>query len=181
MNKIDINKNQFSDLINLVNNVFYPLKNFVSKEEFKKIIDNKKVDIIIGGPPCQPFSVGGKQLGLNDSRDGFPAFIHAIKTVKPKIWMFENVRGMLYRNKTYLKEITDLLQDIGYLIEVKIVKAVELGVPQNRERLIIVGHQGGYKFPSALDIKFTAGDAVSDIAYNIKNNDILLQNNITKN
>ena len=134
-------------------------------------------DIIIGGPPCQPFSVGGKQLGLNDSRDGFPAFIHAIKTVKPKIWMFENVRGMLYRNKTYLKEITDLLQDIGYLIEVKIVKAVELGVPQNRERLIIVGHQGGYKFPSALDIKFTAGDAVSDIAYNIKNNDEFLTPN----
>lgn len=131
-------------------------------------------DIVIGGPPCQPFSVGGKQLGLNDSRDGFPAFIHAIKTVKPKIWMFENVRGMLYRNKNYLKEITDTLEGFGYSIEMKMLKAVELGVPQNRERLIVVGHQGEYQFPSALDIRFTAGDAVSDVAYNVKDNDEFL-------
>jgi len=134
-------------------------------------------DVIIGGPPCQPFSVGGKQLGLNDSRDGFPAFIHAVKTVRPKIWMFENVRGMLYRNKDYLKEIADQLQGVGYLIEMQIVKAVELGVPQNRERLIVVGHQGGYKFPSPLNIKFTAGDAVLDIAYKIKNDDEFLTPN----
>lgn len=134
-------------------------------------------DIIIGGPPCQPFSVGGKQLGLNDSRDGFPAFIHAIKCVKPKFWMFENVKGMLYRNKNYLREVCETLRILGYMIEIKVVKAVEFGVPQNRERLIVVGHQGGYKFPSPLGFKFTAGDAVSDIAYNIKDDDEFLTPN----
>ena len=56
-------------------------------------------DIVIGGPPCQPFSVGGHQHGLKDSRDGFPAFIAAVSQVKPKLFMFENVRSLLYRNK----------------------------------------------------------------------------------
>lgn len=136
-----------------------------------------KADIIIGGPPCQPFSVGGKQLGLNDSKDGFPAFIHAIKTVKPKIWMFENVRGMLYRSKPYLTEIIGVLESLGYSIEIKLIEAVKFGVPQKRERLIVVGHQSTYKFPSPIEIRFVAGDAVSDIAYEIKNNDEFLTPN----
>jgi DNA (cytosine-5)-methyltransferase 1 len=51
-------------------------------------------DVIIGGPPCQPFSVGGLQLGLEDSRDGFPAFIAAVEQLRPRLWMFENVRGL---------------------------------------------------------------------------------------
>ena len=136
-----------------------------------------KADIVIGGPPCQPFSVGGKQLGLKDSRDGFPAFIHAIETLKPKIWMFENVRGMLYRNKEYLREMSDSLGKLGYEIEMKVLKAVEYNVPQNRERLIVVGHEGGYKFPSPRNNKFTAGDAVSDIAFELREDDEFLTPN----
>ena len=147
----------------------------------EKFLDNSTVypeaDIVIGGPPCQPFSVGGKQMGLRDSRDGFPAFIHAIETLKPKIWMFENVRGMLYRNKEYLIEISDSLHKLGYSIEMKILKAVEYNVPQNRERLIVVGHHGGYNFPTPFDHKFTAGDAVSDIAYKLKMDDEFLTPN----
>lgn len=50
-------------------------------------------DIVIGGPPCQPFSVGGEQKGLKDTRDGFPAFISAVEQVRPRLWLFENVRG----------------------------------------------------------------------------------------
>ena len=57
------------------------------------------IDIIIGGPPCQPFSVGGQQKGFSDERNGFPVFIKAIQELKPKLWLFENVRGMLYANK----------------------------------------------------------------------------------
>jgi DNA (cytosine-5)-methyltransferase 1 len=51
---------------------------------------------VIGGPPCQPFSVGGHQLGLEDSRDGFPVFISAVERLQPEIWLFENVRGLFY-------------------------------------------------------------------------------------
>lgn len=124
-----------------------------------------RADIVVGGPPCQPFSVGGKQLGLEDSRDGFPIFIEAVRQLSPKLWMFENVRGMLFRNKSYLSEITDVLSRLGYTIECKILKAVDYQVPQNRERLVVVGHKSAFQFPPEAQSRFTAGDAILDLAY----------------
>lgn len=122
-------------------------------------------DLVIGGPPCQPFSVGGKQLGLNDSRDGFPVFLNAVKAVQPKICLFENVRGMMYKNKQYLGEIITSLEGLGYKINFQLIKAVGYDVPQNRERLIVIGHRGRYEFPEPLKEKHTAGDALHDIAH----------------
>jgi DNA (cytosine-5)-methyltransferase 1 len=124
-----------------------------------------KADLVIGGPPCQPFSVGGKQLGLKDSRDGFPIFLQAVETVKPRLCLFENVRGMMYKNKEYLAEIIDQLENLGYEVSYQLVKAVNYEVPQNRERLIVIGHMGGYEFPAPFDYKFTAGDALADIVH----------------
>lgn len=121
-------------------------------------------DIVIGGPPCQPFSVGGHQRGLADSRDGFPIFIHAVETVRPKLWMFENVRGLMYQNKWYLEEIIRSLEDLNYVVTAKVVNAVHYGVPQNRERLIVVGHQGGYLFPPSQQQRVTAGEALGTLA-----------------
>ncbi|MFK0731678.1 MAG: DNA cytosine methyltransferase [Gloeotrichia echinulata GP01] len=121
--------------------------------------------VIIGGPPCQPFSVGGNQKGLQDSRDGFPIFISAVKKLCPDIWLFENVRGLLYKNRWYLDEVIKSLQNLGYIVEVKLLNAVDFGVPQNRERLIVVGHQGNFKFPSKLiSKKTTAGEALGELA-----------------
>lgn len=122
-----------------------------------------KTDIIIGGPPCQPFSVGGKQLGLKDSRDGFPSFIGAVKKNQPKLWLFENVRGMMYRNKNYLNEILAELKVLGYKVDVQILKAVNFQVPQNRERLFVVGHHGNFTFPTGFESKYTVSDAIGDI------------------
>ncbi|NEO99275.1 MAG: DNA cytosine methyltransferase [Symploca sp. SIO2E9] len=121
--------------------------------------------VLIGGPPCQPFSVGGKQKGLKDSRDGFPIFLSAVKRLRPEIWLFENVRGLLYRNKWYLNEITQVLQSLGYVIEIKLLNAVDFGVPQNRQRLIVVGHQGNFKFPQLLEKKISAGEALGELAF----------------
>lgn len=59
--------------------------------------DFPDADIAVGGPPCQPFSVWGGRQGRDDGRNGFPAFIKAVRTVRPRMWMFENVRG-LYKN-----------------------------------------------------------------------------------
>lgn len=122
-------------------------------------------DLIIGGPPCQPFSVGGKQMGLKDSRDGFPIFINAIKQQKPRMWLFENVRGMLYKNKHYLNEVINELECLGYVVSYKLLKAVHYQVPQNRERLFVVGYKDYFHFPNEFSKKFTVGDALSDIAY----------------
>lgn len=121
--------------------------------------------VVIGGPPCQPFSVSGKQQGLKDSRDGFPIFISAVERLDPEIWIFENVRGLLYRNKWYLDEVTQALQALGYVVEIKLLNAVDFGVPQNRERLIVVGHKGKLNFPKFLETKISAGEALGELAF----------------
>lgn len=126
--------------------------------------------IVIGGPPCQPFSVGGSQRGLEDSRDGFPVFISAVEQAKPEIFLFENVRGLLYRNKWYLEQIVEKLERLGYIVDVHLINAVHHLVPQNRERVIVVGHKGGFQFPKNEHTKVTAGIALGEMAFEIPEN-----------
>jgi len=121
------------------------------------------IDIIIGGPPCQPFSVGGQQKGIDDERNGFPIFIDAVKQLKPKLWLFENVRGMLYSNKLYFEQIIEELSGENYLIDFQLLNAVNFGVPQNRERLFVIGHYGGFHFPKLESHKVTVSEAISDL------------------
>ncbi|MCB0537033.1 MAG: DNA cytosine methyltransferase [Bacteroidetes bacterium] len=123
-----------------------------------------KADIVIGGPPCQPFSVGGKQLGLKDSRDGFPIFLSAIKQLNPEILLFENVRGMLYKNKWYLKEVIEELEHSGYYINYALLNAVNFEVPQNRERVIVIGAKKKINLPKKIKRKITAGQALGKLA-----------------
>jgi DNA (cytosine-5)-methyltransferase 1 len=123
-----------------------------------------KADVIIGGPPCQPFSVGGLQEGLRDKRNGFPAFISAVERYSPRLFVFENVRGMLYRNRAYFDQVLDQLVALGYRVEHRVLNAFAYGVPQKRERLFVVGHLGTWEWPIPSRESFTAGDAVGDIA-----------------
>ena len=126
-----------------------------------------QVDIIIGGPPCQPFSRRGKQTGKDDERNGFPAFIEAIRRIQPKIWVCENVKGLPEQNQEYFDHIMDQFCSLGYQIEYKVFQIVNYDVPQNRERLVIVGHHGGFQFPAPRDYKITAGEALGALAYTI--------------
>jgi DNA (cytosine-5)-methyltransferase 1 len=121
-------------------------------------------DVLIGGPPCQPFSVGGNQRGRADTRNGFPAFIAAVKKTSPRIFLFENVRGMLYKNRPYFDSVLTELTALGYRIDWQLLNAVNFGVPQNRQRLIVVGHQGTFTFPEQRPVTVTAGEAVGDLA-----------------
>lgn len=124
-------------------------------------------DLIIGGPPCQPFSVNGHQNGNSDDRDGFPAYLSAVERYRPKLAIFENVRGMLYRNKEYLGKIVRKLQAMGYTVEdPRILNAVQFGVPQNRERLFVVAHKGGWVWPNPMTAQspYTAGEALAGLA-----------------
>ena len=124
--------------------------------------DYPRADIVIGGPPCQPFSVRGKQMGMKDARDGFPIFIDAIARLQPKVFLCENVRNLMYSHKWYLDLIVDELRKLGYIVEFKCVNAVNYGVPQNRERIIIVGHRSKFTFPKMSQKKVTVGDAIGD-------------------
>jgi len=122
-------------------------------------------DILIGGPPCQPFSVGGHQNGLEDSRDGFPTFISAVKRLQPRLWVFENVRGMMYGNRWYLDEILKELGSLGYEVDLRLLSAVYYSVPQKRERLVVVGHRGGFAFPPPSPRLWTAGEALDGMQF----------------
>ncbi len=124
---------------------------------------HERFDVVIGGPPCQPFSVGGHQKGIDDERNGFPSFLSAIRQVQPSVFLFENVRGMLYSNKWYFEEICQQLRSEGYLLDYKLLNAVDFGVPQNRERLFVVGHKGGFRFPDGNRQKMTVGEAIGDL------------------
>ena len=129
-------------------------------------LDN--IDLVAGGPPCQPFSLGGKHQADRDKRDMFPSAIHTIERLKPKAFIFENVKGLLRKTFTdyfeyillrltypsFNAEVTsdwqqhfDKLRSANnlsysgfkYNVQFKLINATNYGIPQKRERVIIVG------------------------------------------
>ena len=128
-------------------------------------------DVIIGGPPCQPFSVIGLQNGKADQRDGFPAFLWAVERYQPRLVIFENVRGMTYRSRHYLDEVVLRLADLEYVVSHRLLNAMHYGVPQKRERLFVVAHRRTWTFPKPISVgPFTAGDALGDLAHAVPDN-----------
>lgn len=145
---------------------------------YKEFITEKtifpKVRLIIGGPPCQPFSRRGKRRGEYDERNGFPAFVQAVKKVQPEIWLCENVKGLPEQNTEYFQSIITEFRKLGYIVEYRTFKLVQYDVPQNRERMVIVGHHGGFRFPEPNDYKITAGEALGSLAESIPKNAVFL-------
>lgn len=130
-----------------------------------------KVDILIAGPPCQPFSVLGSQNGNSDSRNGFPVCISAIKQISPSAFVLENVRGLLGKNKWYLNSLLEELQSLKYNCTVILLNAKNFFVPQNRERVFIIGSRKKETI-NILSEKFliTAGQALREEASRFDNN-----------
>ncbi|MGB3432788.1 DNA cytosine methyltransferase [Achromobacter sp.] len=108
-----------------------------------------KVDLVAGGPPCQPFSVAGHQRSHNDSRDMLPEFVRAVKEIRPKLLLMENVAGLTTaRNLPYLQEKLDQLTALGYDLHFKVLNAADYGVAQDRLRVIVLGgNKGRPAFP----------------------------------
>lgn len=132
--------------------------------------DIDKIGIVIGGPPCQPFSRIGNQKGIEDARDGFPIFIDAIKRIRPKVFLFENVQNILGRHKWYLELILKELRHLGYMVEYRVLNAVNYGVPQNRERLITVGYRTSFEYPRPEETPITVGEAIGDTMLSFNDN-----------
>lgn len=117
-------------------------------------ISVSKFDFIIGGPPCQSFSAIGRRAGgidgIKDERGSlFEHYCRLLKHYKPKGFLFENVRGILGANKGKdWQIITNAFKSIGYQLYYRVLDCADYGVPQHRERLIMVGIQNGkFKFP----------------------------------
>lgn len=102
---------------------------------------NEHIDIIVGGSPCQSFSFVGKQKGLEDDRGNLIfEFIRVVKECKPKMFIFENVKGLTTHNsgKTF-EYVLSKFKELDYDISYDILKATDYGIPQSRQRLFLVG------------------------------------------
>lgn len=129
----------------------------------------KNIDFISGGFPCQAFSYAGNKLGFEDMRGTlFFEFARAIKEIKPKLFLGENVRGLLTHDKgKTLEAIKSVIQELGYtLIEPRVLKAIFYRVPQKRERLFLVCIRNdlikynNFEWPKPFDRVLTLKDAL---------------------
>ena len=128
-----------------------------------------KIDVVIGGPPCQGFSQKGKRKTINDERNFlFKHYVEVVKFVKPKYFVMENVPNLLTAEKGFfLNEIKGLFKGYGYSIRYGVLNAADYGVPQNRRRAIIIGKYLATppELPLPCKQKVTIWDAISDLAY----------------
>lgn len=162
-----------------IDNGYAPAKNWKVYQADVRDVDYSQyannVHLVSGGPPCQPFSLGGKGQAYNDKRDMFPEAVRAVREIKPEVFIFENVKGLLRDSfaeyfeyiilqLTYpeivkkpdarwtdhykeLKAVKDNSSNVGlqYNVEYKLMDAADYGVPQSRHRVFIVGFRSDLK------------------------------------
>lgn len=106
-----------------------------------------KIDVVSGGAPCQAFSYAGKRLGFGDTRGTlFAEFARCVREVQPKMFLFENVKGLLSHDKgRTFKTIKHEFESLGYEIDYKVLNAAYFGVGQKRQRLIVIGIRSDLK------------------------------------
>lgn len=150
---------------------------YLCKKDMREITMDEipKCDGFIGGPPCQSWSEGGKQRGLEDERGKmFLTYIRFIRAKKPKFFVIENVRGILNAKhfKTFMAML-DELRDAGYVVHYQLMNAMDYHVPQERYRVIVVGIRSDlatdYHFPKPdIPCFITLRQAIGDITENPK-------------
>lgn len=113
-------------------------------------INPNEIDIIVGGPPCQAYSTVGKRL-IDDPRGKlFQEYYRVLKEFNPKLFLFENVKGLLsMQGGELLKTILSLFESLGYKVQYKLLNAADYGAPQIRERVVIIGSKlkTDFKYP----------------------------------
>ncbi len=127
-------------------------------------IYKNKIDIFVGGSPCQSFSLMGKRRGLEDTRGTlFYEYARLVNEIKPKVFIYENVPGMLVHDngKTW-KTIQNVFNSLGYKIYWSVLDSSKYGIPQTRKRLFVVGFLNDdaskFKFPKEIKLKKNASD-----------------------
>lgn len=130
---------------------------------------NGKVDVVIGGPPCQGFSQKGQRKTIHDERNFlFKYYVKVVELTKPRYFVMENVPNLLTTEGGYFrKEIEELFNSMGYHLKMGVLNASDYGVPQNRRRAVILGKLGAPApdLPAPSNVPVTIWDAISDLAY----------------
>jgi DNA (cytosine-5)-methyltransferase 1 len=160
----------------------YPDVPFICKDvrlltssEILKCTNGVRPDVIIGGPPCQGFSVMGDKNSADPRNKLFEAYVRLVDELKPTCFVFENVKGVktMFGGR-YLIEIANSFASIGYTLYLKVLNSADYGVPQSRERVIIFGTRINrlFSFPlpnhkdvGSLKCKKSVGEAIMDLAH----------------
>ena len=126
---------------------------FLDGDQYKN-----KVDLLVGGSPCQSFSIIGKRAGLDDVRGTlFHDYARLIKQIEPKVFIYENVPGMLVHDHGRTWDvIKSVFESLGYKVYYSILNAKNYGIPQDRKRLFVVGfkdHDAHFSFPEEIELK----------------------------
>lgn len=139
----------------------------LSPEEVASKYSITDVDVIIGGPPCQGFSVAGKRIIDDDRNKLYKSFVRFVDYFKPKAFVMENVPNILSIGKGVIKDaIMKDFCNLGYKVEYQVLLSSDYGVPQNRRRAIFVGLRDGSKFefpPRSVESPITSSEAISDL------------------
>ena len=129
------------------------------------------IDVLVGGVPCQPWSIAGKMQGLDDPRGKlWTDVFRVVKANRPKAFIFENVKGLTEpRNIESLKYIIDNLTSSGYVVKYEVLNSYDFGLPQDRDRMFIVGIRNdlercwGLTFPKPIDSPLKLYDVIPGI------------------
>jgi DNA (cytosine-5)-methyltransferase 1 len=126
-----------------------------------------ELDLLVGGSPCQAFSMVGKRLGLEDIRGTlFYEFARIVKETQPKVFIYENVKGLTnHDNGRTWKVVQDVFHELGYQINSQILNSKDYGIPQHRERIFVVGFKDKgvqFSFPLRIQLERTMQDFLED-------------------
>ena len=145
------------------------ITNFTDEKIIESVGDNT-IDIIVGGPPCQGFSIAGNigRQFLDDDRNHlFKEFVRFVDVIKPKVFLMENVASLATHNRgKSLKEIIKAFENINYDVVYKVLNAADYGVPQERRRIFIIGtynQKNTFIFPKEIPTRLTIFDAIEDL------------------
>lgn len=142
----------------------------LTETQIREATNGESIDIIVGGPPCQSYSTLGKRQ-MDTRAHLFEQYCRILSVVQPKLFLFENVSGLLsMQNGTLIEVIKKKFSELGYDVKCKLLNAVNYGVPQYRERVILVGmkNQNTFEYPKpthgpCLLPYLTVEDAFSDL------------------
>lgn len=142
----------------------------IDQEKINEILENKKIDLILGGPPCQSYSTLGKRR-MDYRANLFKEYKRILKILNPLAFVFENVVGILSMdNGKLFNVIKNEFEELGYKLKYEILDAVNFGVPQHRKRVILVGFKNtnNFEYPVPTygeDLKpyVTLKDAIGDL------------------
>lgn len=142
-------------------------------DKIDKLIKEKKIDLIVGGPPCQAYSLVGRARDKNKMQNDPRNFLYKeyakfLKKYEPKVFVFENVMGLITADKgSYFKNMQSYFKRLGYELDYTIQKSENFGVLQKRRRIILIGWQKGldFKYPvfEKKEVKYTIENILSDL------------------